>query len=157
MTISNKTLSISHDTTLIDRPTDHIASPVETLLPLFGTHRWLAPSIRLSLDCCSFVVCFSFIYLSFIYHKRHPTSGSSADRHIWLFGPYESRHTSVNGFPRGCLLFSSKYAHARVGFSDHRSFWYMPLSIIGSFPFILYIYEILIAITIVLFSFRMLN
>jgi hypothetical protein len=27
------------DTTLIDRPIDSAASPVETLLPLFGTHR----------------------------------------------------------------------------------------------------------------------
>jgi len=45
-------------------------------------------------------------------------------------------NTSFNGFPRGCLLFSFKKAHARVVSSDHRRFRYM-LSIIGSFPFIL--------------------
>jgi len=44
------------DTTFIDRPIDPVASPFETLLPFFGTHRWLAPFIRLSLVCHSFIV-----------------------------------------------------------------------------------------------------
>jgi len=48
-------------------------------------------------------------------------------------------NVGVNGFFRGCSLFSSKHAHVRVGFFDYRSFWYMPLSIIGSFPFILHL------------------
>jgi len=40
-----------------------------------------------------------------------------------------------------CPLFSSEYAHVRGGFSDYRAFWYMPLLIIGSFPFLLYNYS----------------
>jgi hypothetical protein len=31
-------------------------------------------------------------------------------------------NTGVNGFFRGCPLFSSEYAHVRVGFSDYGSF-----------------------------------
>jgi len=63
-TTSKKTILFHTDTTFIDRPIDSVASPFETLLQLFGcTHRWLAPSIRLSLVYRSFVVCSSFICL----------------------------------------------------------------------------------------------
>jgi len=52
------------DTTFIDRPIDPVASPVETLLPFFGTHRWLAPSIRLFLVCLSLVRHLFVVHLS---------------------------------------------------------------------------------------------
>jgi len=91
------------DTTFIDKPID--PSPVEILLSLSGTHRWLAPSIRLS----SFVTRSSFVRRSSVcflcptsrplYIKRwRPTSGSSADHHIWLFDPDESHQRECQWF-----------------------------------------------------------
>jgi len=95
-------------TTLADRPIDSKASPFETLLPLPGTHRWLAPSPRLFYVCSSsplhlFYVCrlsssvcpTSVLLLSvcssasvllllcspFIYPERRLTSGPSANRY----------------------------------------------------------------------------
>jgi len=95
-------------TTLIDRPIDSCS------------FAGLLFVVRLSL------VCLCSVSRSLYTKKRRPTSGLSANRHIWLFDPDESRHAGVNGFLRGCPLFSSEYAHVRVGFSDYRSFWYMP-------------------------------
>jgi len=69
-TRSNKILySCFTDTTLTDRPIDSVASPFETLLPLFGTYRWLTPSIHLLLVCRLFFVRLSVVSClsSFIY------------------------------------------------------------------------------------------
>jgi hypothetical protein len=121
------------DTTFIDRPIDPVASSVETLLPLFGvTHRWLAPSIRLSLVCLSLVCRLFIVRLSvscalplalYILKGGVPLQ---AHRQIVTYD-YSVRtnhvNASVNGFFRGCPLFSSKHTHVRVGFFDYRSFW----------------------------------
>jgi len=69
-TRSNKILySCFTDTTLTDRPINSVASPFETLLPLFGTYRWLTPSIHLLLVCRLFFVRLSVVSClsSFIY------------------------------------------------------------------------------------------
>jgi len=51
------------DTSFIDRPIDSVASPVETLLPLFDSHLlFVCPSFV----CRSFVVCSSFVCLSLV-------------------------------------------------------------------------------------------
>jgi len=65
------------NTTLADRPIDSKASPLETLLSLPGTHRWLTSSVRLFYVCSSvrlffcssarrlFCVCSSSVLLLF--------------------------------------------------------------------------------------------
>jgi len=106
------------DTTFIDRPIDIVASPVKTLLPLFGTHRWLASSIRLSLVCLSFVRRLFVVRLSvsrvlplalYILKGGVPLQGH---RPIVTYD-YSVRtnhvNASVNGFFRSCSLFSSKH------------------------------------------------
>jgi hypothetical protein len=125
-TRSNKLFILFHtDTTLIDTPIDPVASPVETLLPFVVS---------------SLFVCLSFVSRSLYTKKRRQTSGLSANRHIWLFGSDESHQRECQRFLSRLFFVLIQHAHVRVGFSDYRSFWYMPLSIIGSFPFILQLY-----------------
>jgi len=59
-------------TTLIDRPIDPFAD--------------------------SFAGLFCFCLVSLYTKKRHPTSGLSANRHIWLFDPNESRQHECKRF-----------------------------------------------------------
>jgi len=79
-TRSNEILySVSSLQLLSIRPIDAVASPFETLLPLPGTHRWLAPSLRLFLVCLSACLFFcSSVLLFFCSSARHLLVCSSA-------------------------------------------------------------------------------
>jgi hypothetical protein len=98
-TRSNKILYSASPIQLIDRPIDSIAS-----IRLFV--------VRLSVSALSLAL--------YILKSGIPLQGY---RPIVTYDySDESRHAGVNGFFRGCPLFSSEYAHVRVGFSDYRSF-----------------------------------
>jgi hypothetical protein len=90
------------DTTLIDWPIDSVAS----IRLLFV--------VRLSVSALSLAL---YILKSGVllqgYRPIVTYDYSLRTNHV---------NAGVNGFFRGCPLFSSKHAHLRVGFSDYRSF-----------------------------------
>jgi len=61
------------------------------------------------------------ILCPFYTQKRCYISELSADRYVLSFDLEESRRpASVNGFFRGCRLFTHTHTHVRVGFSDYK-------------------------------------
>jgi len=90
-----------HRTTLIDRPIDFVASVRLFVVPLSVSALSLALYILKSgvpLQGYRLIVTYDY---------------SVRMNHV---------NADVNDFFRGCPLFSSEYAHVRVGFSDYRSF-----------------------------------
>jgi len=104
------------NTTFIDRPTDSVAlrdsdhslvlaSSVRpsfvrccVLCPMFYVPTTLTPSSIVYIVYCSFVVfCVPSVAL-YILKSGVPFQGLSANRHIWLFGPDESRRPTHQGF-----------------------------------------------------------